>query len=135
MSNQIGDRYTCSDPSCGCEIEIKRPCGMLLKSGEEFSSASDRSVPSRTAGEPSNISTQDDFGRQGATGEGIFGTAGSATETATRQGRYSLDTASSRLAGSEDRGDSDGQNAAPTCFCGNKMDQARAQSTRSARIG
>jgi len=25
MSNQIGDRYTCSNTNCGCEIEVKRP--------------------------------------------------------------------------------------------------------------
>ena len=25
MSNQTGDRYTCSNAICGCEIEVKRP--------------------------------------------------------------------------------------------------------------
>ncbi len=29
MSNQTGDRYSCSDPNCGCEIEIQRPCNMI----------------------------------------------------------------------------------------------------------
>jgi hypothetical protein len=28
MSNQIGERYRCTDPDCGCEVEIKRPCGV-----------------------------------------------------------------------------------------------------------
>ena len=26
MSNQVGDRYICSDPNCGCEIEVKSAC-------------------------------------------------------------------------------------------------------------
>ena len=29
MSNQTGDRYTCTDPNCGCEIRIERPCSMV----------------------------------------------------------------------------------------------------------
>jgi len=28
MSNQIGERYRCTDPDCGCEVEITRPCGV-----------------------------------------------------------------------------------------------------------
>jgi hypothetical protein len=28
MSNHIGERYRCADPDCGCEVEIKRPCGL-----------------------------------------------------------------------------------------------------------
>ena len=34
MSNQIGDRYTCSDPNCGCEIEVKQPCNMADVTGD-----------------------------------------------------------------------------------------------------
>lgn len=34
MSNQIGDRYTCSDPNCGCEIEVKHPCNMTDVTGD-----------------------------------------------------------------------------------------------------
>jgi hypothetical protein len=26
MSNQVGDRYACSDPSCGCVVEVKQSC-------------------------------------------------------------------------------------------------------------
>jgi hypothetical protein len=26
VSHQIGDRYTCSDPNCGCEVALEQPC-------------------------------------------------------------------------------------------------------------
>jgi hypothetical protein len=40
MSNQTGDRYTCSDPECGCEIEVKRPCNAF----EESSASSEQTL-------------------------------------------------------------------------------------------
>src|SRR5207302_11515925 len=79
MSNQIGDRYTCSDPNCGCEVTISRPCSMVPSSSDNSMSAAGTStgsdLPSETTrfrSEPT--STQGDFGAQGTTGEGTFGT-------------------------------------------------------------
>src|SRR5437868_10172317 len=74
MSNQIGDRYTCSDPNCGCEVKISRPCSMVPSSSDNSPSSSDNSMsaagtstgsdlPSETTrfrSEPT--STQGDFG-------------------------------------------------------------------------
>lgn len=38
MSNRPGDRYTCSNPECGCEIEIKEPCNLDPEELQERSS-------------------------------------------------------------------------------------------------
>jgi hypothetical protein len=86
----MGDRYVCSDSSCGCEIEVKTPSSRLGAG----------STPSRGIGyeesgsgkgmrtaESQPISTPGDFGSQGATGEGTFGTS-AASGPATTQGRY-----------------------------------------------
>jgi hypothetical protein len=33
MSNQTGDRYMCSNATCGCEIEVKRPAAGAESTG------------------------------------------------------------------------------------------------------
>lgn len=38
MSNRTGDRYSCSNPDCGCEIEIKEPCNLDPEELQERSS-------------------------------------------------------------------------------------------------
>jgi hypothetical protein len=86
-----------------------------------------------------SISTQGDFGAQGASGEGTFGTSGGDPNSLT-SGRY--DRESTRL--HESRGDQTDRSVQPidsgvtlTCFCGSEMravgsGQNRA---RSARVG
>jgi hypothetical protein len=117
MSNQVGDRYACSDPNCGCEVEIRRPY-----SGETMSEAAGTTVrPSGYEYRSEPISTSDDFGgSQGATGEGTFGTAGTSDPGALGSGRY--DNESTRLHESR-------RPAARTltCFCGSKMTQVGTQ--------
>jgi hypothetical protein len=126
MSNQIGDRYSCSDPNCGCEIEIERPCSMLASETGEI----DETSPSRREFRSEGISTAGDFGDQGATGDGVFGTVGGADRSATASGRY--DTESARL-----REAVQGSGRTLTCFCGNAMRQIGTgrQRAQAARFG
>ena len=35
MASQIGERYICSDPNCGCEVEIVLPCRPQEEPGRE----------------------------------------------------------------------------------------------------
>lgn len=35
MANEIGERYICSDPNCGCEVELVLPCHLHAESGRE----------------------------------------------------------------------------------------------------
>jgi len=101
MSNQIGDRYTCSDPNCGCEIEVKSPCNMFdgrsasgNPVGEAANPSSGRPTSTHTsevgpvAGDISNLGNSSS---PTATGQGVFGASGSGSESATRQGRYGSD--------------------------------------------
>jgi len=44
MGNQINDRYTCSDPDCGCEIEIKQPCNKTSALENETANSSIRTT-------------------------------------------------------------------------------------------
>jgi hypothetical protein len=98
MSSQVGERYRCSDPECGCEIEVKSASNT---SGEEYSGLSPNPTTGRTVGasamdetaagslrnaETGGISTPGDFGSQGATGDGVFGTSGG-NQRSTMSGR------------------------------------------------
>lgn len=120
-----GDRYTCSDSSCGCEIEITNPGRAQATAGTDSGVASSEreSVDpgSLRAAETQSTSTQGDYGSQGATGEGTFGTSGSGG-SAMMSGRYGSriihesekSTPSDRTAASS----SDGH---ISCFCGKPM--------------
>jgi hypothetical protein len=146
MSNQVGDVYSCSDPNCGCEVQIQRPCSMSASGGSssktsrggtsdttEAGSSAPAFQGSTNAARTEAISTPADYGDQGASGEGMFGTAGSG-RSATTSGRY--DTGSTRpLAGGSDVSTrpSDPQTASSgsmTCFCGSPMRVAQS-STQS----
>jgi hypothetical protein len=119
MSNQIGDRYSCSDPNCGCEIEIERPCNMLSSgSGPETGRTTEPAGTSsiRRDFRSEEISTPGDFGSQGATSEGNFGTVGRGDRSAAASGRY--DTDSTRV-----REGVQTSGRTLTCFCGNEMRQ------------
>ena len=101
MSNQMGDRYTCSDPNCGCEIEIKSPCNMF--DGRSASTTHVEEVSNPSSARPTSTHTSEvgpvvgsisgfgDSGSPASTGEGVFGTSGRGSESATRQGRYGSD--------------------------------------------
>ena len=147
MSNQVGDRYTCTDPDCGCEIEIKMPSrtaseslGYAAESAARVTAASEVGYATRTSEvgtSGGSVSTPGDFGSQGATGEGVFGSSG--TESAMRQGRYGSDQRRTSMSSSESTKGSEilgSANSALICFCGKRMTQSesRAQSVRTARI-
>lgn len=141
MSNEIGDRYTCTDPNCGCELVIEKPCGMVGSAAHEDISAMETSLPGaklRREGSSHAIPTQGDYGSQGATGEGVFGTAGTGDSYATASGRYDNLTASLHKSSPSTHEHSRSEtNAAPTCFCGHKMRQIGTSHTsaQSARAG
>jgi hypothetical protein len=136
MKTQVGDRYQCMDSSCGCEIEITAPCGMENESS--FSdSANDRSMSS-AADEPSvgslrnaeaqSISTPGDYGSQGATDEGVFGTSGG-NQRSTTSGRFGSSPSlrsSSRNTSNIETASAD--EASFSCCCGQPM---RRSTTRS----
>ena len=144
MSNQTGDRYTCTDPNCGCEIRIERPCRMM-PAGDEYSSESsisarDRELGSESAGSMTgnfrreSTSTPGDFGAQGATGEGTFGTSSSGGGSSTMSGRYDTPGNFIRRTPEETNISRPTQRtvpSGPTCFCGRAMTQV-GTSTRAA---
>lgn len=145
MSNQIGDRYTCSDPNCGCEIRIERPCSMTsqgtsLGAGEtEIPEADTPSFQGATnAPHRPSISTPGDYGDQGATGEGVFGTSGPG-RSVVGSGRYDSATTPAgneqralELGSSSSTRGTQGISGTLTCFCGNRM-QVTSESSRAAR--
>jgi hypothetical protein len=144
MSNQTGDRYTCTDPNCGCEIRIERPSG-TLQSGAEYSSESNVTAKDQELGSEStgsltgnfrreSTSTPGDFGAQGATGEGTFGTSGTGDGSAMTSGRYDTPGNFIRRRPEETNRSVPVQRSVasgPTCFCGRPMTQAGAN-TRAA---
>lgn len=151
MSNRTGDRYTCTDSNCGCEIEIKNPCSMVESTpirthDEEIRGESDPVLDPATMSAPYEsqeekslrrasgaVSTPGDYGSQGATGEGVFGTPGRG-ESAMMSGRYA---SSMPRHMHETEKTQKARSSAPTCFCGNPMreigSQARTTSAGRAR--
>jgi hypothetical protein len=143
MSNQTGDRYSCSDPNCGCEIRIERPCSMM-PAGDEYSSESNISAKDQELGSESTgaltgnfrretTSTPGDFGAQGATGEGTFGTSTTGGGSSMMSGRY--DTPGNFVRRTPEETSSTPVQrtvpSGPTCFCGRAMTQV-GTSTRAA---
>jgi hypothetical protein len=104
MQAQVGERYQCR--MCGCEVQvtnagsIPQDHGMGDPTGER---SDEKSVGGSATGETgagtlrraesSGISTPGDFGSQGATGEGVFGTSGGG-QRSTTSGRFGSSTAS-----------------------------------------
>jgi hypothetical protein len=153
MSNQTGDRYTCTDPNCGCEIRIERPCSMV-PSGSEYSSesnisAKDQELERENTGSLTGnfrretTSTPGDFGAQGATGEGTFGTSSTGGGSSMMSSRY--DTPGNYMKRTpEETSRTPTQRTVPAttlrCFCGHAMTQvgtgaARAAAARAGNAG
>ena len=104
MRSQVGERYRCSDQDCGCEIEVKSASNVsgdepvagtagLNESEESIGGAAtgETGAGSLRNAESSGISTPGDFGSQGATGEGVFGTSGG-NQRSTMSGRLGSTT-------------------------------------------
>ena len=144
MSNQTGDRYTCTDPNCGCEIRIERPCGTIA--GSEYSSESNISAKDQELGNESSgsltgnfrretTSTPGDFGAQGATGEGTFGTSSTGGGSSMMSGRYNTPGNFVKRTPEESSGAPVQRNVATTtlrCFCGHPMQQVGTGVARAA---
>jgi hypothetical protein len=155
MNAQVGERYRCSDSNCGCEIEVTSTGRMQNESfsvgpastGSQSRSSNERpiggsateetGVGSLRNAESAGISTPGDFGSQGATGEGVFGTSGG-NQRSTASGRLGSTTGSSLRSGSRsssctsniETGSSGESNF--YCACGQPMQ--KAQSSRAARM-
>lgn len=125
MATQIGDRYSCSH--CGCEVEVTKTGsapGMTSREGDA-SSGTRTSDLGRTSGSVGEQSPGD-YAAQSATGEGIFGTAGT-SHSASAKGRYGSDAPSASSEASEGR--SRLGTAAPSCFCGQPMQRSQSRSS------
>jgi hypothetical protein len=154
MNAQVG-RYKCSDANCGCEIEVKSPGRMQndsysassVNTGSQVRSSSEKPIGgSATEGagvgslrnaESEGISTPGDFGCQGATGEGVFGTSGG-NQRSTSSGSLGSTTGSSLKSGSRSSSSTSNIEKGSTgesnfhCACGQPMQ--KAQSSRAARM-
>ena len=161
MNIQVGERYKCSDANCACEIEVTNPSRMQNESFGSSStntgSLSDRSPSNQTIGgqatsetstsptgvgslrnaESARISTPGDFGSQGATGEGVFGTSGG-NQRSTASGRLGSTTGISLKSGSRSSASTSNIETASAgetnfyCACGQPMQ--KTQSSRAARM-
>lgn len=133
MSNQVGDRYSCSDPECGCEVEIARPCSM---SSSEDDVAETGSTPRRRDFRSEPTSTTGDYGSQGATGEGVFGGAGTGDRSATASGRYDTESTMREDAELNDAEASESEvSGYLICFCGNEMRKVGSGKQRAQGAG
>src|SRR3984893_720274 len=124
MNTQVGERYKCSDANCACEIEVTKSSRMQNEgfgsSSMNTGSLNERSQTNQPIGgsatgetgasptgvgslrnaESAGISTPGDFGSQGATGEGVFGTSGG-NRRSTASGRLGSTTGSTLKSGSQ----------------------------------
>jgi hypothetical protein len=100
MNAQSGKRYRCSDPNCGCEIQVisgSRSSNMdFTRSSTDQetvggAATGETGVGTLRSAESGVISTPGDFGSQGATGEGVFGTSGG-NQRSTMSGRLGSTT-------------------------------------------
>jgi hypothetical protein len=154
MNAQIGERYRCSDSNCGCEIEVTSPGrtqnesygASSVNTGSQSRSSNERPIDGSGTGETgvgslrnaesASISTPGDFGSQGATGEGVFGTSGG-NQRSTMSGRLGSTTGSSLRSGSQTSNTSTIETGSSGeshfyCACGQPMH--KAQASRAARM-
>jgi hypothetical protein len=154
MNAQVGERYRCSDSNCGCEIEVTSPGRMQNESygagsvnaGSQTRSSNEKpiggpateetGIGSLRNAESASVSTPGDFGSQGATGEGVFGTSGG-NQHSTASGRLGSTTGST-LKSSSQTSHVSSMEAGSTgesnfyCACGPPMHKAQSGS-RAAR--
>jgi hypothetical protein len=155
MNAQVGERYRCSDANCRCEIEVINPARMQQESSNDSpmnagsfderlrsqpldaSGTGEAGIGSLRNAESAGISTPGDFGSQGATGEGVFGTSGG-NQRSTASGRLGSTTGSSlkSSSGSSNTTNMETGSAGQSnfyCACGSPMHKAQSAS-RAARM-
>ena len=134
MTNQIGERYICSDPNCGCEVEIILPCGARGESGRRAAENTRRTSPELFT-PPSKTLPREEPGIEMGAGE--------------RRRPYGSPTRDEELPGAfRDEEETIGETIAGrspattrtersglTCFCGSLMvlTDARSASARAGR--
>jgi hypothetical protein len=150
MSNQVGDRYACSDPNCGCEIEVKAACaagqdesnvrrdfsgdtpvsaGVDRRGTESLGhSIGDANAPEGRGFRTEGIATSSTSAPQGATGEGVFGTVGNGgSDHVHTEGRYGSKLPKKMETNAP--ANTHRMSGSPTCFCGSKMLEVGSEST------
>src|ERR1700732_3821060 len=154
MNAQVGERYRCSDSNCGCEIEVTSSgrLGNESYGASPVNTGSQRSPSERPIGgsvtdetgvgslrnaESASVSTPGDFGSQGATGEGVFGTSGG-NQRFTASGRLGSTTGSSLKSSSQTSRTSNIEAGSTGesnfyCACGQPMHKAHS-ARRAARM-
>ncbi len=108
MSNQTGDRYTCSNVNCGCEIEVKRPAMDSESTGE-------------TSGRRS-VKVDDEIAKSDSVMEVAYVRAEDADLPEPRSGP-----------GPENEGKASAM-PVPRCFCGSPMREAGVGKARVASV-
>jgi hypothetical protein len=129
MSVKVGDRYACPDSECGCKVEVRTISRSSVRNVETRTSEVPETDTSLRSLGGSNLATPDNFGSQGATGEGVFGTAGGGS--AATHGRYGSGSSSAPSGTSSQE---PGQRN-PTCFCGREMRKVGQSQVRSTSAG
>ena len=122
MSNLIGERYQCSDPDCGCEIEILRPCRMLDEALDSQSGSRTRLSSSELSTPPSEVAIpRERPGLEEGAGERP-GAYGSPKFEAQSRGPF-REEEGLRSESGDGKASSSAINAygVLTCFCGNPM--------------
>ncbi|HMI50655.1 MAG TPA: hypothetical protein VK525_04025 [Candidatus Saccharimonadales bacterium] len=154
MSNQIGDRYTCSDPNCGCEIEVKSPCNMFDGRSPSATPVGDaNSASARPTSTPtSELDSAAGDIRYGSNAQ-TFAPGSSSSllgsgSSSNRVANSSLDPTDD-LSGSDaleiditdavnaldDTTDSRFISMSLTCFCGSQMTQSESRNTAARAAG
>ena len=156
MSNQVGDRYVCSDSNCGCEIEITSPCtkegsarrtddnlreGLQARGSigagstrEGSMSAGSTGAGTRSAGRAQSVSPEAGQ-RIGAEGTGATDLPG--TSTSRETGYATPDEASTVHLDSREASASSNPEGTEsvifvmTCFCGSPMLEEESSAGRS----
>jgi len=131
MSNRSGDLYRCSDPDCGCEVEVRRPSDAVGASSVATGSGSgsreiridDGLGKSDSAVEMAYIRADEAHLPPPMSGNGL---EESRTSVATSRGGGTVTSASSS------RGELSGREAL-RCFCGAEM-RDTGTTVRNARV-
>jgi hypothetical protein len=144
MSNQTGERYSCSDTNCGCEVEVRSPSRMA--SSEDLGDRSQEMDPGSR--QPSTSERSVDSGRQSSGRSGMqesYGSYGSSRSRSASerdldsQSAGEIDdkeSASSSGEGREGTADRDMEESTTMtliCFCGSPMRSSTSTSGQRAR--
>ena len=157
MNTQVGERYKCSEVTKPSRMQNENFGSGSMNTGSlndrshtnqpiggqatGETGASPTGVASLRNAESATISTPGDFGSQGATGEGVFGTSGG-NQRSTASGRLGSTTGSTLKSNSpsgSQRSSTSSIETGPTgesnfyCICGQPMQKAQPAS-RAARM-